>query len=248
MRLNQRGLKGFIADQRGATMVLYALVLPVVMGIIGLSLDSGRYTTLNTELQDLADAAAIAGAKELDAGTASPNAIVRAEGRARTLFLQRNDPRWAEGTYQGTIIPAGTAGVEFYERNSAGTIGNATTDPAQASYIRVTTDSRSVFSRFVRAVGATGNSSTQATAIAESIHVACNVQPLAMCDPMQPLFGRDLSTAQDRGRMFRLKATGGGASYAPGFFGLLDPPNLTSAGANLIKQNLAESSPNFCYI
>jgi hypothetical protein len=162
--------------------------------------------------------------------------------------LQRNDPRWAEGTYQGTIIPAGTAGVEFYERNSAGTIGNATTDPAQASYIRVTTDSRSVFSRFVRAVGATGNSSTQATATAESIHVACNVQPLAMCDPMQPLFGRDLSTAQDRGRMFRLKATGGGASYAPGFFGLLDPPNLTSSGANLIKQNLAESNPNFCYI
>jgi hypothetical protein len=48
--------------------------------------------------------------------------------------------------------------------------------------------------------------------------------------------------------MFRLKATGGGASYAPGFFGLLDPPNLTSAGANLIKQNLAESAPNFCYV
>jgi Flp pilus assembly protein TadG len=241
-------LRRFIADQRGATMLLYALMIPVVMGIIGLSLDSGRYTTLNTELQDLADAAAIAGAKELDAGTVSPNAIERAEARARTLFQQRNDPRWAEGTYTGTIITAGTAGVEFYERNAAGNIGNATTNPAQASYIRVSTASRSVLSHFVRAVGGTGNASTQATAIAESIHVACNVQPLGMCDPMQPLFGRELSTAQDRGRMFRLKATGAGASYAPGFFGLLDPPNLTSSGANLIKQNLAESAPNFCYI
>ena len=62
------------------------------MGLIGLAHEGGRFLGVNSQLQDLADAAAIAGARELDG---EAGALTRAETEARTLL--DNNPRWAEG-------------------------------------------------------------------------------------------------------------------------------------------------------
>jgi len=49
-------------DERGTILVQFAVYIVAVFGFIGLALDGGRYLLLHNSLQDLADAAALAGA------------------------------------------------------------------------------------------------------------------------------------------------------------------------------------------
>ncbi len=58
--------KSLIRDARGAVAIYVAIVVPVLFGVGALTLDVGRLITLHTELQAAADAASIAGARELD--------------------------------------------------------------------------------------------------------------------------------------------------------------------------------------
>ena len=60
-------------DRRGAVTIYIAASMPVLMGIGAMSLDLGRLMTVNTELQSAADAAAMAGAAELDQKTGARN-------------------------------------------------------------------------------------------------------------------------------------------------------------------------------
>ena len=52
--------------QRGAIMILFAVSLTVLLGFMALAIDLGRTYVVRTELQNAADAAALAGAKELN--------------------------------------------------------------------------------------------------------------------------------------------------------------------------------------
>src|SRR5215472_970415 len=95
-------------DQRGSILVQFTITLAAIMGMIGLALDGGRYFMLHNDLQKLADAAALAGAAQLD-GTV--NALTNADTAARSLNPD-NLVHWADA---GTVkIQAGTAGVQFY--------------------------------------------------------------------------------------------------------------------------------------
>src|SRR5262249_31309997 len=40
----------------------------------------------------------------------------------------------------------------------------------------------------------------------------------------------------------------GQSTYAPGDFGLVDPPGQNSSGANTLRNLLSQQTPNFCYI
>ncbi|MGM9519616.1 MAG: pilus assembly protein TadG-related protein, partial [Phascolarctobacterium sp.] len=51
--------------QRGAVMVLFALLLPVLCGFMGLSIDVGMAYVEKGKVQDIADSAALAGAAQL---------------------------------------------------------------------------------------------------------------------------------------------------------------------------------------
>jgi hypothetical protein len=110
---------------------------------------------------------------------------------------------------------------------------------------------RQVLPTFLHAVGATSADQTSATATAGATLVACNVQPLMLCNPYEP-DGEDFHATP--GQMFHLKVKGNdtpggdGNSFAPGDFGLLDPPGLNSSGANLVRNLLSSQSPNFCYV
>ena len=77
-----RGLglwRSLVRDIRGAVAIYIAFVAPVLLGVGALTLDLGRLITLNTELQSAADAAALAGARELNR---FPGAIDRASAAA----------------------------------------------------------------------------------------------------------------------------------------------------------------------
>jgi Flp pilus assembly protein TadG len=261
MRAAFRSLPGsarLVGDQAGHILLYFTILLPVLLGLVGLSLEGGRLLMLNSQLQDLADAAALAGAKELDGGT---DARLRATNAAETLLS--NDTWWSNVALGGIqivdppVFYSVLKGVPTSDNPDPPADVLASSD-ADASFIKVTTVTRSVAPAFLVAVGATSIGQTQATATAGSTMVACNVQPLMLCNPFEPS-GKDFRTAVSDGTvkpgmMFHMKVLGSstpggdGNSYAPGDFGLLDPPGMNSSGANTTRNLLSQQSPNFCYI
>ena len=67
--------------QKGGVAIIVALSLPVLIGMAGLALDLGKLYVTKTELQNAADACALAAAVELD-GTASQFTIAESRGIA----------------------------------------------------------------------------------------------------------------------------------------------------------------------
>jgi hypothetical protein len=63
LRMNERTR---VRDERGSVLAMTAMVLPVVLGFLGLMLDGALLLADNRELQDAADAAAVAGAMQID--------------------------------------------------------------------------------------------------------------------------------------------------------------------------------------
>src|SRR5947207_3302796 len=113
-------------DERGTVLVPFTLYLIAIMGMIGLALDGARTILVHNQLQDLADAAALAAAEQLDG---AQDALTRADTAARSLTT--NTPtRWYD--VSGAAILSGTDGVKFYNSLDPDTI---TTDPKTANYI-----------------------------------------------------------------------------------------------------------------
>lgn len=224
---------GLWRDEHGNILVLFTVMAFVLIGMVGLALDGQRYFALSNEMQDLADASALAGARELDG---SANAIARATTAAQSLL--NNNPKWAEAGATGIQISA----VAFYAGPDPNE--NATADDKYAIFIKVTTVNRGVLPTLIRTVGAGGTNMTSATATAGINFVACNTQPMMLCNPMEP----NAFTATP-GQMFHFKPKGSGGSndFAPGDFGLLDPTGTTSSGSPDVQALLSQQSPAACY-
>lgn len=77
-------------NERGAYLVMMALLIVVLIGIAALAIDVGRLLVMKTEMQNAVDAAALAAAAELDTN-------VGAQGRAKTAArtLLAHDARFA---------------------------------------------------------------------------------------------------------------------------------------------------------
>ena len=76
-------------DQHGSILVQFTVYLVALFGLAGLLWDTGRYLLAHNDLQDLADAAASAGAADLDGTRNSLNAINNVK-----IFLT-NNVHWA---------------------------------------------------------------------------------------------------------------------------------------------------------
>jgi len=73
----------------GNVALTFALLLPVLLGAAGAGVDLAHYASARAELQEIADAAAIAGAREyLISRTAGAIAEDRAEHSALSLFMR----------------------------------------------------------------------------------------------------------------------------------------------------------------
>src|SRR4051812_9640370 len=59
------GLKRCRADRRGSTALTFALATPVLLGAVALAVDYSNLSLRKTRLQEVADTAALAGAREL---------------------------------------------------------------------------------------------------------------------------------------------------------------------------------------
>lgn len=73
--------------QRGVVMIVFGASLFVLFGFMAIAIDLGRTYVVRTELQNAADAAALAGAKELNQSLAG---VTSAVARAKAMALENN--------------------------------------------------------------------------------------------------------------------------------------------------------------
>ena len=143
--------KGSARTEEGGVAVYVALVSAVMIGFGALVVDLGRLFTLQTELQNAADVAALAGAAELDGKTDS---ITRARAAATTALVTASSPTgilnfqtYAPGGADVTFDP--NADIRFLSSLPATdddpiTASHLTTDPRNAFYIEVTARPRQI--------------------------------------------------------------------------------------------------------
>ena len=94
-------------DQRGQTLILVALSLPILLGFIGLATDVGLLFMDKRQIQTAADSAAIAGALNLNYGsyvTAAKDASAAngyTDGSGGVTVTVNDPPQWASSNYVG---------------------------------------------------------------------------------------------------------------------------------------------------
>lgn len=74
--------------QRGATAIWFALILPVLLGFAALAVDLARLHMIKNELQNAADASALAGAQALSAAGGNPYNWAAASDTARAIAVK----------------------------------------------------------------------------------------------------------------------------------------------------------------
>ena len=228
-------------DEHGTILVQFAVYVVAVFGFIGLALDGGRYLLLHNSLQDLADAAALAGAAKLD-GTRG--AITRATAAAQAM-ADNNPPRWYDA---GGSTSIGTP--VFYSSLHPDT---ATTADKDAKYIKVTTDVTAggiskIVPTFLAAVGA-GSQTASATATAKATSSQCFPTSMMLCNPSEPQTGSTGDTSSFNppvGAEFIFSVAGNSGGLNPGVFNLLDTP-AGSGSDTAIKGFLSQQTPRFCF-
>lgn len=223
-----RLLRRLRRDERGFTLVFFAVSLPALLGVVGLAIDFGQLYGLDTQLAGAADAAALAAASQLDR---SATAIERARDAAGSL------------TNSASLSGKGAVGLTFRfaatlaDLKASPTFTLADANGADAAVVEVTTVRRSFTASFLQLVGA-NPVPLQRRAVARSRYYACDVTPLVLCqrDPERFLAGARA------GRQYRLRNIPGRAD------GTLMALNAPGDEAGLATPRLiASNRPAFCY-
>ncbi len=209
----------FWRNEDGAALIYVSAVMLALIGLTGLALDSGRLFSLRHEVQSAADAAALAGAWQLD-GTIGGSQ--KADIAARTAPVVTNNQKM--GNSPGAVTVAATA---FFGAIPASDDAPLTVAPPPYDFIRVTTTGVAQNTLLMRAMGAAPTVTLSATAVARKGQAICQVTPLFMCLPG----GATFDPTAWIGHQVLMKA-GQGASWTNGNWGLLDTPGGSqSSGA-----------------
>lgn len=210
----------------GAVAATYALALFALIAIAGVGFDYARLATMDTELQNAADQAALAAATQLDGQSDSiERATTAAQELVRNQTLLSND---GEGRDIG-IDPV----LTFYAtRANAEAETSSTDDPLIARYVRVSIAAREAFYALTPIVGAISSGDIDAHATAGMGSAICKTPPVMMCNPTGATY--DINALIGKGILLKVDGT-----LAPGDFGFID----VGAGANALGQLLGYKSP-----
>lgn len=231
--------KALLQSTSGAVAPTVALSLFGLIAAGGIAFDYARMASLDSELQNAADQAALAAATQLDGKT---GACSRAASAASALI--RNDTRFANdgGGYAVTIANEATCDrtgfIKFYKNKDRSDTG-ALTD-ADVNFVEVTVNSRSAFFALTPIVAVLSSGPLSAKAYAGVGGAICKVPPVMMCNPAEGT-GQDFPLSTDIGKGIRLVAGGSGGAWGPGNFGYLET-NLGS-GANVLETALGANVP-----
>lgn len=218
-----------LSDSGGAVAPTLALSLFALIAAGGIAFDYARMASLDTELQNAADQAALAAASQLDG---QPGACSRAAAAARNMVANLTyTANEAGGTRAVTIADEApcdaTGNVRFYQ-------DKAKTQPAtldeNAKFVEVQVDPREAFFAFTPIVAAMSSGDLTAIAFAGLGEAICRVPPLMMCNP-EEINDPSFTVANYVGKGIRLVANDGGGNYGPGNFGFLDVGQGNGAAA-----------------
>lgn len=167
-----RRYKQFPKRQRGAVAVVVGLTILVLLGMIGLALDMGQMFVNKTELQNAADACALAAARELD-GTA--DALIRADAAGVSVGTQNRVG------FQGAAVSLTADDVTYSEQLSPNTTYVNDADPAKAKFAMCTVERTDIGMWFMGLRGF-GDQTVRAYAVATLApsQSTCAI-PIGMC-------------------------------------------------------------------
>lgn len=165
------------ARQRGAVAIVVGLLIAVLVGFIGLALDGGHLYLTKTELQNSADACALAASYELTgAPSIAPASFARAEAAGQTVG-QMN-----KVDFQGSAISNSEISVSFGTALSSGSgwVGAGAASPS-SKYVRCTLTRGGIAPWFMQVIGFGPQTvSSLATATLAPAQTNCAI-PLAVC-------------------------------------------------------------------
>jgi len=254
-------LKSFRADTDGIILPYVTMMLVVIVGVSVLALDGSRYMSLQTQLQNGADALALAGAAELDR---TPTAIERAINAINSLIT--NASLFGNGPDRNVQV----ARIRFLgslpARDSDPILPrNETSDPTRAAFVEVTAEPIRLPTILPPSFfGGSNVLTVAAQAVAGFDQVVCDFTPIFVCNPFEmpgmtyeqatrALVNASNDPAGQR-RLIRLAGTQqNGAAFSRGDFGYLTPTTgslpadacgpVTGGG---IGQATAASRPPVC--
>jgi Flp pilus assembly protein TadG len=178
-RLGERSSTQLCSDCDGVILPYVAIMLGVIIGLSALALDGSRLMSVQTQLQNGADALALAGAAELDR---RPDSIIRANAAIQDLI---------KNPISGVEIgqTAEVSGIDFLQSLPASddlpiTNANLTNDPTLAAYIQVTLKPIAMQMIFPVSAGL-DRMTVSAQSIAGYDQIVCNAQPLFVCNPFE---------------------------------------------------------------
>ena len=247
--------RNFLRNQSGSIVIYTGAFMAVGVGGAALSIDIGRIVLLKTQMQNRADAAALAGAAQLDAQT---GAVERAE----FIMFDSMKAFTTAGADQGELV---LYSAEFYAALEDGITRGALLDKTAAAsdntarFAEATMAQRTLSFFYAPAVNAmTGKNASSYTelgsrAVAMSDPFICKMQPLMICNPFDNGDGTssdDLSNPLLAGIGLRIKQSGKTGAWQPGNFGLLDLPEDAAygvSGANAVQAALEADEPLGCY-
>lgn len=207
-------------SDQGAIAPLTAMTLFGLIAVGGVAFDYARLASMDTELQQAADQAALAAATQLDRRTgAQARAATAIQDPAATNRLAANLTRFAnDGDDDGTSVEIQdiTFCAEFDDSVEDTAVAcDEADDDGDSAFVVVTTELRTAEYALTPIVAAFSGD-IQATAVAGVESSICNVAPLMVC-----VADDNFPTPDDIGKGIIMK-TAGGDAWAPGNYGYLD--------------------------
>ncbi len=204
--------------------VLVALVLAVVLGFAGLAIDGGRLYLTKTELQNAADACALAASQELAGTPAIPaQAFQRAEAAGLAVAAR------LRADFQAAPIAAAQVTVRFATDLLGGSAwATADTAAGTARHARCTVSRDRIAPWFMQIWGFGEQTvSAQATATLAPAQTACAI-PMGLC-----VLGTGTDYGYVRNNWYSMDLGAGGSNQATGNFRWIDfDPGATTPGCS----------------
>jgi len=241
--MRARHLRHLIGSQDAAVAPIVALSLFALIAAGGIAFDYARMATLDTELQQAADQAALAAASQLDG---KPGACARAAQAAVNLVANNTLFANEQGGARAITVPLETTcdqtgQIKFYkDKNRTATSDSTGLD---AKTVEVTVNTREAFFALTPIVAAFRSGALSGTAFAGLGSAICKVPPIMMCNPKEAA-DPDFTTSNYVGKGILLVTRQNQTdAYGPGNFGFLDTGyDAQGGGTAILRKALGQEN------
>jgi Flp pilus assembly protein TadG len=244
-----RSVRALLRNDSGAVAPTVALSLFGLVAVGGIAFDYARMASMDTELQNAADQAALAAASQLDG---DPDACARAAAAAANMLsnstLFANDGGDRAINVQEESACDATGKIRFWQDIGK---SKAADDDSNAKFVEVEVDPRTARFALTPIAAAYSSGQMKAVAFAGLDSAVCKVPPLMLCNPDEGA-DPDFTISDYVGKGIRLVANDGGNgtdTYPPGNFGFLASGLETGGtnGAKVLRQILGQQGqPGNC--